>query len=133
VASDVDSGMTKSDVESRLAELVTEKPLPEGPATSPSRVQMDEQDDRLPPRSGPSTEQPKALSTKQLEAPSDRPVTPLDITDRGKGPMAPSTMRRGNVQDEEAPPSSNDEVEEIQGHPHDGRQHIYVMHQRGEH
>ena len=29
--------------------------------------------------------------------------------------------------------ASDDEVEEIQGHPLDGRQHIYVWRQRGDH
>ena len=45
---------------------------------------------------------------------------------RGKGPMIPVTATGGSTEGEEAQAASDDEVEEIPGHPHDGRQHIYV-------
>ena len=41
----------------------------------------------------------------------------------GKGPMIPVTVARGSAEGEEAQVASDDEVEEIQGRPHDGRQH----------
>ena len=52
---------------------------------------------------------------------------------RGKEPLIPVTPAGGNIEGEEAPAASNDEVEEIQGRPHDGRQHVYVWRQRGDH
>ena len=52
---------------------------------------------------------------------------------RGKGPMIPVTMAGGNREGEEAQAASDDEVEEIQGRPHNGRQQVYVSRQRGDH
>ena len=52
---------------------------------------------------------------------------------RGKGPIIPITVAGGSTEGEEAQTASDDEVEEIQGRPHDGRQHIYVWRQRGDH
>ena len=52
---------------------------------------------------------------------------------RGKGPMILVTVAGGSTGGEEAQAASDDEVEEIQGRPHDGRQHIYVWRQRGDH
>jgi hypothetical protein len=37
------------------------------------------------------------------------------------------------MEGEEAQASSEDEVEEIQGRPHDGRRHIFVWRQCGDH
>ena len=48
-------------------------------------------------------------------------------------PLIPVTLARCSADGEEAPAASNDEVEEIQGCPHDGRQHVYVWRQRGDH
>jgi len=42
-------------------------------------------------------------------------------------------MAGGSAANEEIRTASDDDVEEIQGHPHDGRQHVYVWHQRGDH
>jgi len=47
--------------------------------------------------------------------------------------MIPSTLVRGSTEGEETQAVSDDEVEEIQGRPHDGRQHIYVWRQCGDH
>ena len=52
---------------------------------------------------------------------------------QGKGPMIPVTVDGGSAEGEEALAASDDEVEEIQGRPHDGRQHVYVLRQRGDH
>ena len=43
------------------------------------------------------------------------------------------TTARGSAEGEETRAASDDEVEEIQGRPHDGRQHVYVWRQRGDH
>jgi len=45
----------------------------------------------------------------------------------------PATTAGGSAEDEETRTASNDEVEEIQGRPQDGRQHVYVWRQRGNH
>jgi len=38
----------------------------------------------------------------------------------------PATAVGGSATNEEPPVASDDNVEEIQGRPHDGRQHVYV-------
>ena len=73
-------------------------------------------------------EEGKALSTTPAVAPTQE-----GSPNRGKGPMIPVTMVRSSTEGEEAQMASDDEVEEIQGRPHDGRQQIYVWHQRGDH
>ena len=43
------------------------------------------------------------------------------------------TAAGGSAKGEGTRATSDDEVEEIQGRPHDGRQHVYVWRQRGDH
>ena len=50
-----------------------------------------------------------------------------------QGPMMPATTAGGSAEGEETRTASDDEVEEIQGRPQDGRQHVYVWRQRGDH
>jgi len=45
----------------------------------------------------------------------------------------PTTAAGGSVANEEPQVASDDDMEEIQGRPRDGRQHIYVWRQRGYH
>ena len=46
----------------------------------------------------------------------------------------PSTATGSNTTvEEETQAASDDEVEEIEGRPRDGRQHVYVWRQRGDH
>ena len=47
--------------------------------------------------------------------------------------MIPVTVAGGGAKGEEAQAAANDEVEEIQGRPHDGHQHVYMWRQRGDH
>ena len=47
--------------------------------------------------------------------------------------MIPVTMAGGSREGAEAQTASDDEVEEIQGRPRDGRQHVYVWRQHGDH
>ncbi|XP_021319184.1 uncharacterized protein LOC110436415 [Sorghum bicolor] len=42
-------------------------------------------------------------------------------------------MAGGSTEGEETQAASDDEVDEVQGRPHDGRQHVYVWRQRGDH
>ena len=51
-----------------------------------------------------------------------------------RGPVIPGTTTGGDAaQEEETRAASGDEVEEIEGRPRDGRQHVYVWRQRGDH
>ena len=45
----------------------------------------------------------------------------------------PATTTGGDAAGEETQAASDDEVEEIEGRPRDGRQHVYVWRQRGDH
>ena len=45
----------------------------------------------------------------------------------------PTTAAGGNAANEEPQVASDDDVEEVQGRPRDGRQHVYVWRQRGDH
>ena len=47
--------------------------------------------------------------------------------------MIPVTMAGSSGEADEAQAASDDEVEEIQGRPRDGRQHVYVWRQRSDH
>ena len=93
----------------------------------------------IPPLSSVAEEEDKAPSptpTKEGRAPSPALVeapTQEGSPSRGKGPMIPVTLAGGSTEGEEAQAASDDEVEEIQGCPRDGRQHIYIWRQRGDH
>ena len=50
-----------------------------------------------------------------------------------QGPVMPATTTGGDAAGEETQAASDDEVEEIEGRPRDGRQHVYVWRQRGDH
>jgi len=47
--------------------------------------------------------------------------------------MMPATIASGSTANEETRAASDDDMEEIQGRPRDGRQHVYVWCQRGDH
>jgi len=59
--------------------------------------------------------------------------SPVGSPSLDQGPVMPVTMAGGSAADEETRTASDDEVEEIQGRPRDGRQHVYVWRQRGDH
>jgi len=44
----------------------------------------------------------------------------------------PTTAAGGSAANEEPQVASDDDVEEVQSHPRDGRQHVYVWRQRGD-
>jgi hypothetical protein len=45
----------------------------------------------------------------------------------------PATTAGGSAANEETRTASDNDMEEIQGHPRDGRQHDYMWRQRGDH
>ena len=59
--------------------------------------------------------------------------SPVGTPGLDRGPVMPTTTAGGSAEGEEAWTASDDEVEEIQGRPQDGRQHVYVWRQRGDH
>ena len=79
-----------------------------------------------PPPSSAPEEQARAPSPACMEGLSDQSAKPPDVPDRGKVLMAPSAIVDRSSQDKEPQASLDKEVEEIQGNPRDGRQHIYV-------
>jgi hypothetical protein len=59
--------------------------------------------------------------------------SPVGSSGLGQGPVMPSTAAGGSAANEEPQEASDDDVEEVQGRPRDGRQHVYVWRQRGDH
>jgi len=94
-ASDVDTSVVGNE-NPKPARSSTEHPVLEHPTPSSVEVGID-----VPPPSNTLEEQPRAPFPDHLGAPSDRPVMPPNIADRGKGPMAPSTMVGRSTHDEE--------------------------------
>ena len=95
-------------------------------AGTPPRSSVAEEGDKVP--TPPPTEEERAPTPAPTEA-----STPKGSPSRGKGPMIPITVAGGSAEDEEAQAASDDEVEEIQGRSHNGRQYVYVWRQRGDH
>ena len=59
--------------------------------------------------------------------------SPVGSPGMDQGPMMPATAAGGSAANEETQTASDDDVEEIQGRPRDGRQHVYVWRKRGDH
>ena len=95
-------------------------------ARTPPLSSVAEEGDRVP--TPPPAEGERGPTPTPEEA-----STPEGSPSRGKGPLIPFTTAGGSTEGEEAQAASDDEVEEIQGRPHDGRQHVYVWRQRGDH
>jgi len=95
-------------------------------ARTPPPSSVAEEGDKVP--TPPLAEEERVPTSAPAEA-----STPKGSPSRGKGPLIPVTMAGGSAEGEEAQAASDDEVEEIQGRPHDGRQHVYVWRQRGDH
>ena len=95
-------------------------------ARTPPPSSVIEEVDRAP--TPPPAEERRAPTPPREEA-----SLPKGSPGRGKGPVMPVTTVGGNAEGEEAQATSDDEVEEIQGCPQDGRQHVFVWRQRGDH
>jgi len=99
----------------------------------------DEEAARTPPQSSVAEEEDKAPTPPPAEErrvptpPRAETSSPKGSPGCGKGPVIPVTTVGGSIEGEETQAASDDEVEEIQGRPHDGRQHVYVWRQRGDH
>ena len=114
--------------EEQPAVITAADPVEEDPAqvtTGGSTPTRGEEATRTPP---PPAEDRKTPTPPRAEAPS-----PKGSPGRGKGSLIPATRAGGSAEGEEAQAASDDEVEEIQGRPHDGHQYVYVWRQRGDH
>jgi len=119
------------------AETTEEHPAPvRTEASTPAR---DEEVARTPPPSSVAEEEDRASTPPPAEErrvptpPRAEISSPKGSPGRDKGPVIPVTTARGSTEGEETQAASDDEVDEIQGRPHDGRQHVYVWRQRGDH
>ena len=105
-------------------------------ASTPTR---DEEAARTPPPSRVAEEEDRAPASPpakegRVPTPPRAGVSPpKDSPGLDQGPVMPATAARGSADGEETRTASDDEVEEIQGRPQDGRQHVYVWRQRGDH
>jgi len=119
------------------AESAEELPAPARTRAS-THVRGDETTRMPPPRSVAEEDNraPTTQPSKRRRVPTPPRVeasSPKGSPSRDQGPVIPVTAARGSAEGEETRAASDDEVEEIQGRPHDGRQHVYVWRQRGDH
>jgi len=119
------------------AESVEGHPAPA--RTGASTPARDDEAARTPPPSNVAEEEDRALTPPPAEErrvptpPRAETSSPKGSPGRDEGPVIPVTRAGGGAEGEETQAASDDEVEKIQGHPHDGRQHVYVWRQRGDH
>jgi len=120
-----------------VAETAEEHPAPARTrAGTPTR---DGESVRTPPPSSVAEEEDRALTPPPAEEgrvqtpPREEDSSPKDSPSLDQGLVMPATMAGGSAQGEETRTASDDEVEEIQGRPQDGHQHVYVWRQRGDH
>ena len=118
------------------AETAKEHPAPAGAragtptrdgeaARAPPPSNVVEEEDRAP--TPPPTEEGRIPTPPRVEASS-----PGDSPGLDQGPVMPAATAGGSAEGKTRT-ASDDEVEEIQGRPQDGRQQVYVWRQRGDH
>ena len=105
-------------------------------ASSPTRV---EEATRMPPPSNATEGEDRAPTPSPVEG-REVPTPPRAGASSAagspgpvQGPVMPATTTRGDAAGEGTRAASDDEVEEIEGRPRDGCQHVYVWRQRGDH
>ena len=113
-----------------VAESTEEHPAPaRARAGTPTR---DGEAARTPPPSNVVEEEGRAPTPPPAEEgrvptpPRAGASSPVGSPSLGQGPVMPATTAGGSAEGEETRTASDDEVEEIQGRPQDGRQHVYV-------
>jgi len=120
---------TQEQTEEQPAVVTVAKTVEQDPAqarTGGSTLTRGDEAARMPPPSSVAEEGDRALTPPPAEERTPTPPraeasSPEGSPGRGKGPLIPITMAGGSAEGEEAPAASDNEVEEIQGHPHDGR------------
>ena len=127
---------TEQPAATTAAKGTEEHPAPASAAAStPTR---NEEAARTPPPSNVVEEESRALTPPGEERGVPTPPragnsSPVGSPGLDQGPVMPATTAGGSSANEETRTASDDDVEEIQGRPRDGRQHVYVWRQRGDH
>ena len=131
VVGDAAPQTTEQPATTTVAESAEEHPAPaRATASTPTRT---------PPPSNVVEEESRAPTPPPNEErgvpilPRAGASSPVGSPGLDQGPVMPATIVGGIAANEETRTASDDEVEEIQGRPRDGRQHVYVWRQRGDH
>ena len=133
---------TQEQTEEQPTVVTAAETAEEGPAqarTGASTPARDDEATRTPPPSSVAEEGDRAPTPPPAEErraptpPREEASSPKGSPGRGKGPVIPVTTAGGSAEGEEAQATSDDKMEEIQGRPQDGRQHVFVWRQRGDH
>jgi len=113
--------------------------LPASARTTASSPTRDEEATRTPPPSSVAEGEDR-VPTPPLAEERGVPTPPRagassSVGSPGlvQGPVMPATTAGGSAVNEETQAASDDDVEEIEGRPRDGRQHVYVWRQREDH
>ena len=137
VVGDAAPQITEQPAMTIAAESAEEHPAPaRATAGTPTR---NEEAARTPPLSNVVEEEsraptpPPAEERGVLTPPRAGASSPVGSPGLDQGPVMPATTVGGSAVNEETQTASDDEVEEIQGRPRDGRQHVYVWRQCGDH
>jgi len=138
---DVTLQATQERVEEQPTVVNAAKTAEEYPASARARAGTPTRDGeavRTPPPSNVVEEENRAPTPPPAEEgrvptpPRAGASTPVDSPGLDQGRVMPATTAEGSAEGEETRTASDDEVEEIQGRPQDGRQHVYVWRQCGD-
>jgi len=142
VVEDAAQQATQEQPEEQPAAVTVAESAEEHPAlarTRASTLVRGDETARTPPPSSVTEEDNRALTTPPSKGrrvpnpPRAEASSPKGSPSLDQGPVIPVTAAGGSAEGEETRAASDDEVEEIQGRPHDGRQHVYMWRQRGDH
>jgi len=98
----------------------------EGPTRTPPTSSIAEGEERVPT---PPPAKERGVPTPPRAGASSSAGSPGLV----QWPVMPATTAGGSTENEETQAASNNDVEEIEGRPRDGRQHVYMWRQRGDH
>jgi hypothetical protein len=121
--------VASTEVPEQAPELVSEQEPPEQVAPEQSLPSTLSEGQVLETNQGMSEQTTATMSSTQGGLP--------DAATKGKMLVGPSTtgpnQEPGQTSTNQAAESDDDVVEEIQGHPQDGQQHVYICRERGDH
>ena len=142
VVEDATPQTTQEHAEEQPAATIVAESAEEHPAPARTRASTpvgDVESARMPPPSSVAEEEDRAPTSPPSEGrrvptpPRAEASSPKGSPSRVQGPVKPVTAAGISAEGEETRATSEDEVEEIQGCPHDGHQQVYVWRQRGDH
>jgi len=136
-AGDAAPQTTEKPAATTVAESAEEHPA--SVKTAASTPTRDEEATRTPPPSNIVEEEDRVPTPPPAEErgvptpPRAGASSPAGSPSLDQGPVMPATTAGGSAASEETQVASDDDMEEIEGHPRDGRQDVYVWRQRGDH